>query len=373
MYRSSVATTLLSILLAAPASAQETADPRPEALDGVDVVVLLREGKEVFGTSAHRATDGTFDYLFSSAETRAEFERAPERYGIQAGGLCARMGGLRTANPSNYVVHDSRIYIFASDSCRETFVRTPAKFIAKDRAPMPDSAAAAEQGRTWLDKAADAHGGAALDKASTYVESFSTVTQGQSGDVRVASKNAWRFPDRVRLDRTMTMGDAPRTSATLLTPEGTWGISPSGSAVRVPSAGVETLEQLLGRQLIPLLRRRGAEGTRIAALEAATIDGRQLDRVRVQRGGLDVTLHLDPATGRVHSAAWVGRNDQGEIGDVVMTYSDYRPVDGVLVPFREEATFEGAPAPALGRTLEQALVNAPLDASLFAPPADPGR
>lgn len=373
MFRSSIATTLLSVLLAAPAFAQGAADPRPEALDGVDVVVLLREGREVFGTSAHRATDGTFDYLFSSAETRAEFERAPARYGIQAGGLCARMGGLRTANPSNYVVHDSRIYIFASDSCRETFLRTPAKFIAKELAPMPESAAAAQQGRALLDKAAAAHGGAALDTASTYVESFSTVTQAQSGDMRVTSKNAWRFPDRVRLDRTITMGDAPRTSATLLTPEGTWGISPSGSAVRVPSAGVESLEQLLGRQVIPLLRRRGVDGTRVAALDPATMDGKRLDRVRLQRGPLDVTLHLDPATGRMHSAAWLGRNDQGEIGEIVLTYSDYRSVDGVLVPFREEATFERAPAPAFDRTIEQPLVNAPLDAALFAPPADPGR
>ena len=56
-----------------------------DALDGLDPVLLVA-GKEVPGKSAFSVTRGEFIYLFSTADTKATFDRDPARYEIQLGG-----------------------------------------------------------------------------------------------------------------------------------------------------------------------------------------------------------------------------------------------------------------------------------------------
>ena len=104
MSKVAMAAVALSLLVMTSASARQAAPP-PDALDGVDVVVLLQQGNEVFGKSAFHSVHAGFNYLFSSAENKAEFDNQPAKYEIQMGGLCARMGGTVTGNPSDYVVH----------------------------------------------------------------------------------------------------------------------------------------------------------------------------------------------------------------------------------------------------------------------------
>jgi len=78
----------LLLLTAAPAGSQSAAR---EALDGIDPVVLLTQGKEVSGKPELKVTRGRFDYLFASADTKAIFEKTPERFEIQLSGACARI------------------------------------------------------------------------------------------------------------------------------------------------------------------------------------------------------------------------------------------------------------------------------------------
>ena len=42
-----------------------------------------------------------FAYLFATPETKAAFEKAPEKYEIELSGACARMGGGVTGNPAD--------------------------------------------------------------------------------------------------------------------------------------------------------------------------------------------------------------------------------------------------------------------------------
>ena len=85
-------------LVAAPAHAQ-MAQPK-DALDGVDAVALLNQGKEISGKPEFKVARGKFDYLFATAENKAAFEKNPEKYEIQLSGACARMGGGVTGNPA---------------------------------------------------------------------------------------------------------------------------------------------------------------------------------------------------------------------------------------------------------------------------------
>ena len=58
-------------------------------------------------------------------------------------------------------------------------------------------------------------------------------------------------------------------------------------------------------------------------------------------GSLDVILQADAATGRAHSLVYVARGPENRYGSIVVTYRDFRTVDGLVVPFEETGTFDG--------------------------------
>lgn len=356
--------TLAIAVLATSVFAQQQPAPA-DALDGVDTVILLKEGKEVFGKSAFKTERGGFTYLFSTAETKAEFDKAPEKYEIQLGGICARMGKTTGANPGDYFVHDGKIYIFGSDACHKAFAAAPDKYLPKAAAPMPRDAAAAQRGMALLDKAAAAIGGK-IDSLTTYADTVSEVQKRPNGDeMKITTRWAWNFPSSARFERMMTRSDGQKGSyGTLLVGDKAWGIG--GDEPRPVNAhAVPSVQMDLGRQIVPLLRSRKDPGTRVAALGSGTVDGVTVERVRVQRGGLDVTVNIDPATRKIHSTSFIDRNRQGEYGEFLLTYADFRTVDGLTVPFEEKAQFNGTPDPAASRKLDTVSVNATLDPTLF--------
>lgn len=372
MSKATMAAVALSICIAGrPLGAQQAADALPDALDGVDVVVLVQQGKEVFGKSAFRSTHQELAYLFTTAENKAEFDKAPEKYAVQMGGLCARMGGTVRGNPSDYVLHDGKIYIFGSDECRQRFTAAPAKYIPKPVAPMPSGTDAAVRGRALLDKAAAAHGGATLDALTSYVETSTSTQARQMGPVSIVTTSSWRFPGDARSERTVPIRDQKMTFATVLTSDDVWATG-NGRTSSPIAAAVPSLEATMWRSLIPLLRVRGDQGVKIAALSPAS--GAKPERVRVIRRGLDVTLGIDAESGRVQSMTYADRNPAGEVGEITLSFEDFRAVDGLLVPFVTKASFNGTPSPELSGRVESAALNPPLDAASFTrPPAGGGQ
>jgi hypothetical protein len=79
-------------------------------------------------------------------------------------------------------------------------------------------------------------------------------------------------------------------------------------------------------------------------------------------------LGIDPATGRVLSQTYHGRGPGGVIGDIAINYSDFKSVDGVSLPFKIDATFDGQAYPALSATVEAAKINGEVDANSFKKP-----
>ena len=70
-----------------------------------------------------------------------------------------------------------------------------------------------------------------------------------------------------------------------------------------------------GRQIVPLLHARRQPGFKTAPLGQRTIEGLTVNQVRVVNGAVDVTLGLDPASGRIQAISFADRNDQGEVGE----------------------------------------------------------
>jgi hypothetical protein len=56
------------------------------------------------------------------------------------------------------------------------------------------------------------------------------------------------------------------------------------------------------------------------------------------------------------------------LGQIVINYSDYRTVDGLSLPFKTTATFDGEPFPPLSATIETIKINGQIDPSNFKKP-----
>jgi YHS domain-containing protein len=359
--------TLVFLMAAAVAAAQGPKKP-VEALDGLDPVMLV-QGKEVPGKSALSVVHGRFTYLFSTAETRATFEREPGKYEIQLGGICARMGKTAGGNPSDYLVHDGKIYIFGSDDCHKQFQLAPAKYLESAHATFPTSADAAARGRKLLDAVVRTTGdGAKLDSLTSYVETKSQVQKQPDGDVPVTTKTMWLFPDKVRQERSMAREGKVMSSSFVFAPDGMWFVSGTGQVYPTLEEARPSQEQELWRNPVVLLRSRNAAGFKAAAMGTATIDGTKVRQVRVVNGGLDVIVNVD-GRNRIHSVSYNDRNNNGQYGAITLFYSDFRNVDGMSLPFAVRGLFDGQPDSTNSWTVESIELNSPLDPTLFAPAA----
>lgn len=165
----------------------------------------------------------------------------------------------------------------------------------------------------------------------------------------------------------MTMQGKEMKSAMLITPAGGWFISQGRSYEQNPISRANT-QQEFSRQLVPLLRTRSDAAFKAARVGTGTIDGTEVERVRIQNGVVDVTLGIEPKSGRVHSLMFTGRNMDAEIGEYALVFSDYREVNGMMLPFEVRALFDGAPDSYRSGKIDSIAINTPVEPSLFEAP-----
>lgn len=322
-------------------------------LEGLDPVALV-QGKEVQGDTKFVVTRGQFQYLFANAENKATFEKDPARYEIQLDGHCARMGSPTTGNPDLYTVHNGRIYIFGSEDCQKAFKAAPEKYLeAPAPAKAPPSAAMVKRGQELIAKAAEAIGGSKLDQLASYQRKDLRGAEG-SNTLLVS------FPSSVRLETVR-----PTFSfVSVVTPADSFSVF-RNAANAMPEANRTAIYKELNHDLLILLRARTQPDFKAAANGKAEAG---VEYVDVELPGFATTLGIDPVSGRVLSQAYHGRGPGGVLGWIAINYSDFRTVDGLSLPFKLAATFDGQPLPTLSGTVEAITLNGQIDASSFKRP-----
>jgi YHS domain-containing protein len=321
-------------------------------LEGLDPV-MLAQGKEVQGDMKFKVTRGKFQYIFASAETKATFEKDPARYEIQLDGHCARMGPPTTGNPDLYAVHNGRIYVFGSEECQTLFKTAPEKYLeVPPPAKAPATAEMIKRGQELIAKAVETLGGAKLDQLVSFQKN-----ELRANDVQTRLQIA--FPDSVRVETV-------RPTFTLLSV-----VTPSESfsqfnntARPMTEVEVTAFRKELNHDLIVLLRTRTIPDFK--AWAAGKVG--EVERVEVELPDFNTVLGIDPATGRVLSQTYRGRGPGGVVGEIAISYSDFKTVEGLLLPFKISATFAGQPYPALSATIEAATINGQIDAGTFRKP-----
>jgi YHS domain-containing protein len=347
-----------------------------DALEGLDPV-MLTQGKEAQGEMTITVTRGGFRYFFANAANKATFEQDPERYEIQLNGSCARMGAPVGGIPDLYAAYKGRIYIFGSANCKTLFVAAPEKYLESEDAAYAPAAATPEslkQGQALIDKAVAAMGSAAnIDSLASYRErSESPQTRGPSGEIEVKVNTDLLivFPDRIRMeqsapdfrDRSVTM----RRTLVML-PGEEFGLGPSG-VFNVQKSFRDSEEKRIRRQPLFLLRARQQQGFKAVALGKGKIGEAEVERALVTWEGASYALGIDPATGRILSMSYKRRGQQGIFGEFVQTFSDFRAVDGLTLPFKVTASFDGQPWKDQSSTIETIVINGAIDPSLFEKP-----
>lgn len=340
-------------------------------LEGLDPV-LLTGGKEVQGEEQFSVKRGRFRYLFANAETKAAFEKEPGRYEIQLEGTCARMGPTVQGNPDLFSVHEGRIYIFGSTACATAFKAAPANFIepaATTAAPAASSSEEArKRGRALVEKAVEAMGGAArVDGLVSYQEKGTVGSRTPQGATEIKTALLVLYPDKVRFERTLSFG----TIATVVTPDGGFFVLPRGDGEMLEVQRASFLKQFQSSPLAVLRARRNA-GFSAVATGATKVGATTVEGVEVSSGGVRATLGIEPTTGRILSFAYLGRGDGGAFGKIVRTFSDYRNVGGLTLPFKIEGTFNGEAAPSQTSTIEAIVVNGDVPPALFEKPKASG-
>jgi YHS domain-containing protein len=347
------------------ASAVQQREDSVIPLEGLDPV-LLTQGKETQGEEGFAVKRGRFRYLFANAETKAAFEREPERYEIQLGGACARMGPTVQGNADLFTVHAGRIYIFGSTECVTMFKAAPAKFLEPVAAApaAPPTEEAKKRGRALVEKAVEAMGGATrLDGLVSYQEKGSVGGRSPQGVSEIKTSLWLLYPDKIRVERTLSFG----TIANVVTRDGGFVVFPRGGNEMLNVQRAAFVKQVESNPLA-ILRARRNSGFSAVSVGASKVGETSVEQVEVSSGDTRATLGIDPNTGRVLSFAYVGRGNGGAFGKIVQSFSDYRSVGGLTLPFKIVGAFNGEAEPTLTSTIEAIVVNGDVSPALFERP-----
>ena len=112
-----------------------------------------------------------------------------------------------------------------------------------------------------------------------------------------------------------------------------------------------------------------ANGVKLDVLPKETIDGKELIVLQMTpKAGSTVKMYFDPQT-YLLTRTWakIVSAEQGELEQVI-TPSDYRKVDGLLLPFKSVNT---TPVQVVTITLDKIVHNVPLDDAMFGAPKAP--
>lgn len=110
------------------------------AIRGYDPVAYFTEGRPVKGSKAFTHRWNGADWRFASAENRARFAAAPERYAPQYGGYCAYgvAGGYAVKiEPDAWSVVDGKLYLNYDRSVQASWRQDVPGYIRKADANWP--------------------------------------------------------------------------------------------------------------------------------------------------------------------------------------------------------------------------------------------
>lgn len=235
----------------------------------------------------------------------------------------------------------------------------PVSYHASSMPGRTQFASADARAKALLDRAVKAKGGLARLQRLKTVKVEGTMTYATAGrPVTFPFAHYIEYPSRFRAD-----AEGPGGKVTQVFADGRFWVN-DGQAVKELSADeAGPIRAAIDRDIVRLL-----VGAATGKFTAATADVAGEDplvgALEVSGGGISpVTLFINRDNGLIEMA----RYDAGANGRGTETYSDYRSVDGIQVPFHTVLR-RGSLSP-IEREVKSIRFNVPLDAALFVKPS----
>ncbi len=222
------------------------------------------------------------------------------------------------------------------------------------------TADAKAKGQALLAKAVEGMGGAAaLDGLTSYVAEGEVSVKTPGGDMTLQTKETLAPPDRFRQD--MTIPGMGNMSVVLAGADG-FMMSPQGEQP-MPASIRQQIEDQLAQVPLLLLRQRTQPGFEAVAAGEGKSGDTATSILAITYKGKTSTFGIDPQSGHVLSVAFKGAGPDGVPGDMVNTFSDFRPAGGLTLPHKHATTLNGE-SNATG-TLSKISINVPVDEALW--------
>jgi hypothetical protein len=224
---------------------------------------------------------------------------------------------------------------------------------------------ARDAARALLERVVAAKGGLSrLRGIHTVVAAAVTTVQTPSGSVTSETTTYVEYPSRFRVEARTPRGDTVQVYA-----DGHAWVKGPGGVETVPPDSLARFRAPVERDVISLLVRASDGTLRVAIPRPAGTPPRASAPpllLEFSGDGADsVMLSVDPASGLVLELRYV--EQQGPVAQAVReVFSDYRPVDGVMVAF--EASIRSGETTFAERRLREIRFNVPVAAALFERP-----
>ncbi len=234
-------------------------------------------------------------------------------------------------------------------------------------APAGEKKAAATDATKTAGKALLAKAAAALGPAEKLAAVKDVTTKGKAtmrtpqGEMELGVTTLVVFPDRIRSEIQTPMGLLTQ----VLGPGVAFMTGPMGSQ-DLPASMHDEMAKVIKRN--PIFLARMASDPNLVASAAGTekvgnVEARILD---ITYDKAEVRWFVDPTSGRLLRSSFSGTGQSGPVTSVT-DYSDYRPVDGLTLPFLQEVTQNGQKAQTL--KVEEIKLNSGSDPKAFEKPA----
>lgn len=341
----------------------------PSLIFKKDAVELIR-GKEIDGLESIFADHFRYRYQFASEENKAEFLKNPAKYEIQLGGACGRMGAL--SGPGSvgiYAVHNGKLYIFASEGCRKTFLSRAKDLLEVPDAPPTATEESTKKGRELLEKAVLAMGGVdRLDAAKNYRQVIEGEDKDGNETVKTSETLTIEFPDRIRRDH--RWGEYSY-SYIVSGDKGWYQGTKDGYPLHAQQCAVFR-RQTVNRNLVGILKARNAPGTVVSHVGSGELEegGKKttVEKVAVHFDGATTTLAIEPTTGRIVSIRYQAQGAKLFIIPEEAVLSEYSVAGGLKLPLKTTRKYEDPAVIAPPLVLNSIRVNEQIDPATFLPP-----
>ena len=199
-----------------------------------------------------------------------------------------------------------------------------------------------------------------VEKVKALQSVFDLTTKTPQGEMTFKVVSTFSLPDRVHQAMDTPMGEI----TVVLTDTEGFVKMPQGVS-QLPESRRADMAKSIKRHHINLVQHRDDPDLELQHLGQETVDGANLEVLLVTMGEDELRLFVEPSTGHVLRQTYRGQSNTGP-GEFVVSFSDFREVDGLMLPFQWRTVFNGEQSES--RVFEQISVNPEVDAALFASP-----